>query len=387
MLVPSASDNGLAGGVADDVDRRAQRQALPHALGGGGDGEAVELLLADGLDRLVRRARRGEGAGVGLGICELPDERDRHALDVGEAVLREQVLADAGSTQGHHGRLVGDLRLLGELERAQRPGSGGDLDVPPDGEAETPAGREHPMRLGECLRRRTPDASATGDHVEAGVGPRQRIHVAHAEIGVGQPVARDGDQPGRGVDAVAHRPAQRGELEREAGAAGQVEHAVAGVHADVVVQRGVLAALGRLGQRRELDRPAPPPLIDQPPLLGLATLVVDRHGHLPSPHVSAIVASRLRLVSREPCWWSGFPGDEPVLPLHTSRAVCEEADRRAKYAAASFACGCRSISDHVRSTGDANRSLSTARLDRLPTPRPQPSRSAHGRSIARHLRE
>ncbi len=80
----------LAGDVPDDLDRGPQRQPVADALAGQVDGVARERLLADGLDRLVGRARRADRAGVGLRVRELPGERHRDPADVLEAPGRAE---------------------------------------------------------------------------------------------------------------------------------------------------------------------------------------------------------------------------------------------------------------------------------------------------------
>jgi hypothetical protein len=64
--------------------------------------------------------------------------------------------------------------------------------VAPHGEADAPAGDEHAVDLGEGVGRRAPDAPEAGDHVEGGVVPREGVHVAEPDVGVGAAVAGHG---------------------------------------------------------------------------------------------------------------------------------------------------------------------------------------------------
>src|SRR5690606_33339648 len=117
------------------------------------------------------------------------------------------------------------------------------------------------------------DAAEAGDHVERVVGPRQGTHVADPDVGVGCAVAGDGDESWRRVDPRATRTASRRQLDRQAGAAGDVEHSVADADAETFVHADVLSTVARFGKGRELDRPTPPTLVDHLPLL---------HGALPA---------------------------------------------------------------------------------------------------------
>jgi hypothetical protein len=85
------------------------------------------------------------------------------------------------------------------------------------------ARREDPVDLGERCRRSTPDATEAGHDVDRFVLPRQYVHVADADIGVGAAVPGDRDQPWGRVDAGARRTTQASEFERESGAAGDGE--------------------------------------------------------------------------------------------------------------------------------------------------------------------
>ncbi len=93
------------------------------------------------------------------------------------------------------------------------------------------------------------------------------MHVPDADVRLGAAVARDLEEPGRRVDAGADRTPCAGELEREPGAAGHVQEAIAGATLEVLVQGHVLAGVGGLGEGREVDGPPPPALVDDLPLL------------------------------------------------------------------------------------------------------------------------
>ena len=102
------------------------------------------------------------------------------------------------------------------------------------------------------------------------------MHVTDAHVGIRVAVGGDRDQPDRGVDAGTGRAPRRGELQCQPGAAGHVQHPVTDADAEVLVQRDVLPAVGRLAQRGEVDGPPPPTLVDAPPRPILATRVL-RH--------------------------------------------------------------------------------------------------------------
>jgi hypothetical protein len=127
--------------------------------------------------------------------------------------------------------------------------------------------------LGQRFRSGAPDPAEAGGDVEAGVGPRQRVHVPDPQVGVGVAVPGHRDQPRRGVDARAACAAQPGQFERETRSAGDVDQPVAPVDAQPVLHRDVLAHAVGLGQRREIDCLAAPALVDH-----LPDRVFSRHG-------------------------------------------------------------------------------------------------------------
>ena len=226
-----------------------------------------EGLLPDRLNGLEGRAGRRQGSRVGLRVGELEDERYVDPLDVGEADLREERLARTGPAEGDHVRLVLDLRLAGQCERTERPCAGRRLDVAPHGEPHPAARDQDPVDLGQSARGRAPDAAEAGDDVEGAVLPRQGVHVPHPQVGVGVAVPGDGEEARRGIDAGAPGAAHRRQLHRQAGAARDVEQAIAGAQAQAVVDCDVFPAVRRFGEGGELDGPSAPALVDDAPLL------------------------------------------------------------------------------------------------------------------------
>ena len=74
----------------------------------------------------------------------------------------------------------------------------------PEGQAEPPAGHQHPGRLPQRRLAAFPDPVEAGGHVEAGAGERQGEHVAEPEIAVGCPCPGDPDQRvGASIPATA----------------------------------------------------------------------------------------------------------------------------------------------------------------------------------------
>ena len=146
--------------------------------------------------------------------------------------------------------------------------------MPPHGDPHPATRHQHPMDLGQRFRSGTPDPAEAGGDIEAGVGPRQRVHVPDPQVGVRAAVPGHRDQPRRGVDPRAAGPAQPGQLDRETRSAGDVDQPVALIDAQPVLHRDVLAHVVGLGQRREIDRLAAPALVGHRPG-GL----FYRHGH------------------------------------------------------------------------------------------------------------
>lgn len=84
------------------------------------------------------------------------------------------------------------------------------------------------------------------------------MHVPDPDVGAGAAVPRDGHEPRGRVDAGTGRPPQPRELDRQPGAAGDIEQPVPLVHPQPVVDGDVLAAVRGLEQGGEVDRlPAP----------------------------------------------------------------------------------------------------------------------------------
>ena len=83
----------------------------------------MELSLADVLDGLISRAGSGQRARVQFWVRELPGERNFQALDIEEAVRREELLTRTRPAERHHHGLVADLLRRSKAERRQRPGS------------------------------------------------------------------------------------------------------------------------------------------------------------------------------------------------------------------------------------------------------------------------
>ena len=198
------------------------------------------------------------------------------ALDLFEPVRFQQRLAGAGSAERDHGGLVGDLGRRQPSPRAERPRAGRGLDVPPDGDAEAATRAEHAEDLGDGVRRRGPHAAEARGDVERRVGPGQRAHVAHADVGVRAAVSGDSDEPRRRVDAGAVCAPDRSELDGQARSAGDVQQMVAGVDAEVVVHGHVLAAVRRLAERGEVHRGVTPAAIDDGPVLALGVRRMHR---------------------------------------------------------------------------------------------------------------
>ena len=257
---------GFAGQIAHDLDFGPQRQAIAQLLPGPLGGGAMELGLADVLDGLVRRAGRGQRARIHVRVGELQGERNLEALHIAESVRLEQLLARARPTQRHHRRLVVDLLRRGQAERGQRPSSGGRLDVTPHRYPGTPAGAKDPVYFGHRAGCGAPDPPEAGHDVERRGVPRQGVHIADPDVGVGAPVPGHRHEPGRGIDTGAGGTAQMSQLEREPRPAGHVEQPVSGVDAQSMVHNDVFPAVARLAERREVHRLAAPALVRHLPL-------------------------------------------------------------------------------------------------------------------------
>ena len=176
-------------------------------------------------------------ASVGLGSLQVA----RRGQGVGCVVVRL-----LGRDERAHG-LVHD-RALGALGRREQAGhhtAAGPSD----------AGRfaQRPPRVAGELER------VDADHrVERGVVERQRLHVAVAQVGAGEPVAGYAQQAWADVQAVWRRAALGGQDEREAGAAAHVEHASARADAGGVEHRLEQRLVVRLGQVRPGTRVGAP---------------------------------------------------------------------------------------------------------------------------------
>jgi hypothetical protein len=125
-----------------------------------------------------------------------------------------------GRNEGGHG-LVGH-RALGPFRRGEQAGH------------QPAAGAQDPGRLGQRPARVPGELERVdaGHRVEGGVAERQRLHVAVAEVGLGQPgivqaLAGDAEQAGADVEAAGDRAAPGGQDEGEAGSAADVEQATA----------------------------------------------------------------------------------------------------------------------------------------------------------------
>jgi putative transposase len=175
----------------------------------------------------------------------------------------DAVLADAGievlKIPPH------SLGLGSEPQRGQRPRTRRDLEVTPDGEANPAVRHQDSPDLAHGTGRRAPDAAETGHHVEAGICPRQGVHVPHPDVRIRVAVAGHRDQPLRGVDAGAYRSLQVCQLDCQAAAARHVEQPVTAADAEPVVDRDVLPAVGRFAQGGEIGCPAPPSFIHAGP--------------------------------------------------------------------------------------------------------------------------
>ena len=114
-------------------------------------------------------------------------------------------------------------------------------------------------------RGRPPDAPEAGHDVEGVVLPWQGMHVPDPQVCVGVAVPSHGDQARRRIDTRAPGAAQAGELNGEAGSAGDVQQRVACAHAQPVVQGDVLPTVGRFAESGELHRPPAPALVDAAP--------------------------------------------------------------------------------------------------------------------------
>ena len=109
--------------------------------------------------------------------------------------------------------------------RAHAPGD--TLMCPQTVRPNRPPGTRTRERLRHGVGRRAPDAAEARDDVEAAVVPRQRVHVADSDVGIGISVAGNGHQAGRCIDARAAGAAQPREFQGETRAAGDVEQSVA----------------------------------------------------------------------------------------------------------------------------------------------------------------
>jgi hypothetical protein len=83
----------------------------------------------------------------------------------------------------------------------------------------------------------------------------------HPDVGSRTSVPRDGDEPGRSVDARAVSTAPGCELDGQAGSTGHAKQPVAVVDAEHLMQGDVLPAVGWLAERREVHRLAAPALV------------------------------------------------------------------------------------------------------------------------------
>ena len=176
--------------------------------------------------------------------------------------LAKQILADAGPTQCHHRRLILDLRGRRQPKRGERPGTWRHLDVAPHGEPDPAAGCKDTMDLTEGFRGRSPDAAEAGRNIEARVSPRHRVHVTHPNIGIGVPVARNGDEARRRVNTRAVGASSTRQLDGQARAAGHVKKPVTVAHTEAVVHGHVLTAVARFAQRGEIDGFAAPAFVN-----------------------------------------------------------------------------------------------------------------------------
>ena len=143
-----------------------------------------------------------------------------------------------GRNERGHG-LVGE-RALGPFRRREQAGH------------HAAAGAQDAGRLGQRPARVAGELEGVdaGHRVEGGVGERQRLHVAVAQVGVREPLAGDAEQAGADVDAARDRAALGGQDEGEPGAAADVEEAGAGADGGGVEDRfeqGLVVGFGQLG--------------------------------------------------------------------------------------------------------------------------------------------
>src|SRR5436309_2218704 len=107
--------------VAEQLDLGAEWQAIDDMRTSEVCRTLVERGLADALDGLVGRSRRGDAAGVRLGVRVLHRERDYKALLRLEATVAQERLADARAAERHHGGLVVHLVRGGPEEGREHP--------------------------------------------------------------------------------------------------------------------------------------------------------------------------------------------------------------------------------------------------------------------------
>ena len=256
----------------------------------------MELGLADVLDGLISRPGGSHRARVHFRVRELHGERNIQALNIGESVRLEELLARTRPAQRHHHRLVVHLLRHGKAERRQRPGARGNLQVTPHRQPDPPAGAKDPADLGHRVGRGAPDPPEARDHIERPRLPRQGAHVADPDVASGVPVPGHRDQPGRGIDTRAGSTAQAGQFDGEARPARHVEQPVSGVDGQPMMHGDILPAVARLAERREVHCLPAPALVHRHPLrqarLCHRCLPVCA-GHWPASSVAMRAAARV----------------------------------------------------------------------------------------------
>jgi hypothetical protein len=101
------------------------------------------------------------------------------------------------------------------------------------------------------------------------------VHIAYPDVGIWVPVPCHCDEAGRSIDARTVGSPQMGEFKGEASAARDTEEPVPLADAEPVLNGDVLAAVARLAQGCEADRPAPPSLRRPSPSLSVGRQIVQ----------------------------------------------------------------------------------------------------------------
>jgi hypothetical protein len=113
-------------------------------------------------------------------------------------------------------------------------------------------GAQDPGRLGQGPARVAGELEGVdaGHGVKRGVGEREGLHVAVAQVCFGDALAGDGQEAGADVEAGRDGAALGGQDEGEAGAAADVEQAGAGADAGGVedrLEQGLIVGFGQVG--------------------------------------------------------------------------------------------------------------------------------------------